>query len=102
MAVRPTGESETDGAARGLRVLIADEDRRALDALAALLADLGHEVLDKAISIEEAVEAIAAEDPDLAVVRLHHDEHHALRLIAQSVEYASGPVVALLDEGDSD
>jgi AmiR/NasT family two-component response regulator len=102
MAVTPTDESQARAEARTLRVLIADEDRKALDALAGLLRELGHEVLDKAISVSESAEAIAAEDPDLAIVRLHHDEEHALELIKQIVEYASGPVIVLLDEDDTD
>jgi response regulator NasT len=102
MAVRPRDESETRAADRTLRVLIADEDREALDKLAKLLRELGHEVLCKAVSVREAAEAIAAEDPDIAMVRLHRDEDHALRLIKQSVEFANGPVIVLLDEDDSD
>jgi AmiR/NasT family two-component response regulator len=102
MAVRPTEESEVGPAQRSLRVLIADEDREALDSLAELLRQLGHEVIDKAISVTESAEAIASEDPDLAIVRLHRDEEHALRLIEQIVAYASGPVIVLLDEDDTD
>jgi AmiR/NasT family two-component response regulator len=102
MAVTPTDESRSRASGRALRVLIADEDRDALDGLAGLLGDLGHEVLSKAISVHEAAEVIAAEDPDLAIVRLHRDEEHALRMIQQILEYASGPVIALLDEDDTD
>src|SRR3954468_14263793 len=101
MAVIPTEESETGGVQRGLRVLISDEDRTALDSLAALLRDLGHSVVDKAISVSETADAIASEDPDVSMVRLHQDEQHALRLIQQMVEYASGPVIVLLDEDDT-
>jgi response regulator NasT len=102
MAVTRTQEFETGSPSRSLRVLIADEDREALETLAQLLRELGHEVVDKAIRVSEAAEAIAAEDPDIAMVRLHHDERHALRLISETVEFASGPVIALLDEEDAD
>ena len=91
-----------DRAARGLSVLIADEDRRALDGLAAVLGELGHEVAPYAISVSEAIELIASEDPDLAIVMVHRDQHHALALIGEAVEYASGPVIAQLAESDID
>ena len=91
-----------DGTARGLRVLVADEDQRALDVLATVLGELGHEVVPYAISVSEAIELIASEDPDLAIVMVHRDQHHALALIAEAVEYASGPVIAQLAESDID
>jgi AmiR/NasT family two-component response regulator len=47
-----------------------------------------------AVSIAEAVELIGREDPDLAIVVLHDDEEHGLALIGESVQYASGPVLA--------
>jgi response regulator NasT len=102
MAVRTKDESDVGARERTLRVLIADEDRSALDGLAGLLRELGHEVLCKAVSVQESAEVIATEDPDVAMVRLHRDEDHALRLIQQIVEYASGPVIVLLDEDDTD
>ncbi|UGS37838.1 ANTAR domain-containing response regulator [Capillimicrobium parvum] len=83
-----------------LRVLAADEDREALDQTARLLGDLGHEVTACAVSIGEAAAQIAADDPDLAVVVLHDDEQHALDLIDEISEYASGPVIALMDRDD--
>jgi len=84
----------------GLRVIAADEDREALDATARLLGELGHEVTACAVGVQEAAARIAAEDPDLAVVVLHDDEDHALALIDEISEYASGPVIALVDRED--
>lgn len=80
---------------RKLRVLAADEDRAALDSTARVLRELGHEVAAYAVGVAEAGERIAAEDPDLAVVVLHDDPDHALELIEEITEYASGPVVVL-------
>jgi response regulator NasT len=88
--------------ARGLRILAADEDHSALEELGALLRDLGHEVTAHAVRVSEAAEKIAAEDPDIAIVVLHEDDGHALELISQSLTYASGPVIALLEHGDAD
>jgi response regulator NasT len=88
--------------ARNLRVLVADEDRRALDDLGRTLTDLGHEVTPYAVSVAEAANLIAAEDPDLAFVMAHRDDEHALALIGEAVEYASGPVIAHIRGGDVD
>jgi AmiR/NasT family two-component response regulator len=85
---------------RQLRVLIADEDKRALADLGSVLQGLGHEVAPYAVSVAEAVERISTEDPDLAIVVVHDDEEHALALIAESVEYASGPVIAQTRDDD--
>jgi AmiR/NasT family two-component response regulator len=85
---------------RHLRVLIADEDEDALHQLAAVLEQLGHEVTPYVVSVSEAIELIATEDPDLAIVVVHQDDDHALALIAETVEYASGPVIAQTRNGD--
>ena len=79
-----------------LRVLAANEDRAALEQTASILRDLGHEVTSYAVGVREAVEKIAEDDPDLAVVILHDDDAHALELIDELTEWASGPVVALM------
>jgi AmiR/NasT family two-component response regulator len=90
----------TANGSRHLRVLIADEDKDALHHLAAVLEELGHEVAPYAVSVSEAVELIATEDPDLAIVVVHKDDDHALALIGETVEYASGPVIAQTRDGD--
>jgi response regulator NasT len=88
--------------ASNLRVLVADEDRKALDDLGRTLTDLGHEVTPYAVSVSEAAQLIATEDPDLAFVMAHRDDEHALALIGEAVEYASGPVIAHIRDGDVD
>jgi AmiR/NasT family two-component response regulator len=85
---------------RHLRVLIADEDKEALNNLAAVLEDLGHEVTPYVVSVADAIELINTEDPDLAIVVVHQDDEHALALIQETVEYASGPVIAQTRNGD--
>ena len=79
-----------------LTVLLADEDEDALTRLGQVLQALGHEVTPFAVSVKEATELIAREDPDLAIVVVHQDDAHALALIAEAVETASGPVIAQL------
>src|SRR4051812_44170473 len=86
---------------RGLRVLVADEDDRKLQRLGDVLQDLGHVVTPFAVSVREAAEIIAREDPELAIVAVHQDDEHALELIAEAVEYAAGPVIAQVPDGDT-
>jgi AmiR/NasT family two-component response regulator len=90
----------TSSTGRHLRVLIADEDRDALRQLGSVLEGLGHEVTPYVVSVAEAIELISTEDPDLAIVVVHKDDDHALALIQETVEYASGPVIAQTRDGD--
>jgi AmiR/NasT family two-component response regulator len=90
----------TSSTGRHLRVLIADEDRDALRQLGSVLEALGHEVTPYVVSVAEAIELISTEDPDLAIVVVHKDDDHALALIQETVEYASGPVIAQTRDGD--
>jgi response regulator NasT len=83
-----------------LRVLIADENEEALRGLHEVLSTLGHEVTPYAVSVHEAVELIAKEDPQVAIVVVHNDDEHALALISEAVEFASGPVIAQMPDAD--
>ena len=85
-----------------LRVLIADEDEAKLDGLRKTLEGLGHEVVPFAVSVAEAAELISREDPSLTIVMVHKDDDHALSLISEAVEFASGPVIATVRDGDAD
>ena len=87
---------------RVLRVLAADEDAAALERTASVLRELGHDVVGCVVALAETAQTIAAEDPDISVVVLHDDDDHALELIEEITEFASGPVVALLDRDDPD
>jgi len=83
-----------------LTVLLADEDEKALETLGSVLQGLGHDVTPFAVSVEEAAELIVREDPDLTIVVVHRNDDHALALIGEAVELASGPVIAQLRGGD--
>jgi AmiR/NasT family two-component response regulator len=85
-----------------LTVLLADEDEAALRELGDVLAGLGHDVTPFAVSVSEAAELIVREDPDVAIVVVHQDDEHALALIGEAVETASGPVIAQLRRGAED
>ena len=87
---------------RTLRILIADENESALRELHAVLAELGHEVTPYAVSVQDAIELIVQDDPQVAIVVVHKDDEHALALIQETVEYASGPVIAQTRDGDVD
>ena len=86
----------------GLRVLVADEDERALDGIVVILRELGHEVVARATSPDGAAEAVEEEQPDVAMVKLHADDEHALDLIEEIREAGNCPVIALLDSEDPD
>ena len=83
-----TGDDDDDLSTpdRTLRILVADEDTATLQDLSDLLRGLGHDVTQFAISVQEAAQVVAAEDPDVAVVRLDADDQHALALISEISE----------------
>jgi response regulator NasT len=83
---------------RALRILLANEREEDLELLGHVLEDLGHDVTPFAVSVGEAIELIAREDPDLAFVVIDTDDEHALALISETVEFASGPVLVSVRE----
>jgi AmiR/NasT family two-component response regulator len=95
--------STSSPAQDGLRVLIADESEEPLERLRRILEEgLGHDVVSYAVSAREAVEIIEREDPDVAIVMVHHDDEHALTLISHTVACSTGPVIAHLRNGHAD
>lgn len=92
--------TQTTPAARGLRILAADEDSAALERTAGLLEGLGHDVTGCVASPAAACEVIAREEPDAAVVVVHEDAEHALELIDELSEALAGPVVAMRNGPD--
>ena len=79
-----------------MKVLLADQDEGALRIAAALVRDLGHEVTELAVGVQEAAEVIARKDPDLSIVVVYEDDSYALDLIEEIAEYARGPVIAMV------
>ena len=86
---------------RNLRILLANEREEDLRALGDVLDSLGHEVAPFAVSVAEASELIAREDPDVAFVVLDGDDEHGLALISETVTFASGPVLVTVREAES-
>ena len=85
---------------KDLKVLLADEDEGALRVTAALVRDLGHEVTELAIGVQQAAEMIARDDPDVSIVVVYGDDTYALGLIEEMSEFARGPVIAILEKED--
>ena len=83
-----------------LRVLIANERRERLKALAEVVSGLGHDVIAREIHVKEVGNVTARERPDVALVGLGLDSQHALDLISEIVREASCPVIALLTAND--
>src|SRR3954471_22872857 len=90
-----------DTSERNLRILLANEREEDLQALGDVLDGLGHEVAPFAVSVAEAAELIAREDPDVAFVVLDGDDEHGLALISETVTFASGPVLVTVREAES-
>src|SRR5690349_547556 len=86
---------------RNLRILLANESEDELRALGDVLEGLGHEVVPFAVSVAEATELIAREDPDVAFVVFDGDDQHGLALISETVTFASGPVLVTVREAES-
>ena len=78
-----------------LRVLVADESRRALEPVGDALRGLGHEVIALEVQLAETARATHEHRPDLAIVALHEDTEHALELIREIVDEATCPVCLL-------
>jgi response regulator NasT len=93
MAAAATDSEDT----KGLKVLVADEDYEALDSVAKLLTGLGHEVCARAIGVNEVSRQIDEDEPDVALVKLHDDDEHALDLIDEITDEATCPVIALME-----
>src|SRR5918998_6705017 len=85
---------------RNIRILLANEREEDLRALGDVLDELGHEVMPFAVSVEEAIELIAREEPEVAFVVLDGNDQHGLALISETVEYAAGPVLVTVREAE--
>jgi len=95
-----SANGDHDGDLHGMKVLLADQDEGALRIAAALVRDLGHDVTELAVGVQEAAEVIARDDPDLSIVVVNEDDSYALDLIEEIVEYARGPVIAMVEKED--
>ena len=81
-------------------MLIANERKDRLALVAPIVAALGHEVIAREIEVEDVGAVTARERPDVALVGLGANSHHALGLIERIVREAACPVIALLHAPD--
>jgi two-component system, response regulator PdtaR len=77
------------------RVLLANDDKDELAALAQLVEGAGHEVVALAITTPEAGDAIVEQQPDLAMILIEGDEEHGLELMVEIRSFAEIPLVVL-------
>jgi AmiR/NasT family two-component response regulator len=82
---------------RRLRVLIADERDQYIEPIAEKVMAMGHECLAHQTDVSTVGRATVELRPDVAIVALHEDTHHALELITEIVEEATCTVVMLAD-----
>ncbi len=85
-----------------LKVLVADERQKYLEAISDAVRELGHEVIAHETEISEVGQATIERRPDVAIVALHEDTQHALDLISQIVDEATCPVMALAHDASRD
>src|SRR3954471_16092206 len=85
-----------------LRVLIANERRDRLPPVAAIVVQLGHEVIAREIEVDDVGAVTARERPDVALVGLGDSSDHALVMIDKIVREAACPVIVLLHARDPD
>ncbi len=65
--------SEEVSEGRGVRVLLADEDKQELAAVGDLVEQIGYEVVGRVVTLEE-IRAMCSEcAPAVAIVKLHED-----------------------------
>jgi len=85
---------------RHLRVLIANERQDRLALVAPIVASLGHEVIARAIDVNDVGAVTRRERPDVALVGLGESSDHALMLIERIVQEAACPVIVLIHAPD--
>ena len=85
-----------------LRLLIANERQERLDAVTAVVENLGHVVVGRELKLAEVAVTTARTKPDVALVAVGESSEHALALISNIVQEAVCPVIALLEVEDTD
>ena len=85
-----------------LRVLVADERKVYLDAIAQAVEALGHEVIATEVEPSKVAGECAEHSPSLSIVALHDDTEHALELVSQITQQAVCPVMVLVEDANPD
>ena len=61
-------DGETEGAARTLRIVVADDNALLREGIASLLVDAGHEVVGRAVDADDLLLKVRSYTPDIAIV----------------------------------
>jgi response regulator NasT len=80
-----------------LRVLVANETEERLDLITTIVEELGHEIIARAVQVEDVGPLSRRHLPEVALVGLGLDSAHALEMIGNIVHEAACPVIAVLD-----
>jgi response regulator NasT len=83
-----------------LQVLIANEHDDRLASITEIVERLGHEVIGRAVDVDQVGPLSRSTGAEVALVGLGLDGEHALEEIAAIVHEAACPVIALLDVKD--
>ena len=84
-----------------LRILVANENQKRLDTVAAVVAAAGHEVVARPVDISAAAAAVSEEQPDVAIVAPGESDDHALELVAEIAEESTCPIVLFMPQPDA-
>ena len=96
-----TASRDTNRESGRLRVVVSNEHADVIDETAAIVEQLGHEVVGRERDIDATVAAVVEHNADLALVAADEQPEHALALVERVNDTAACPVVLLLDPDDS-
>ncbi len=92
----PVG-SETEGASRALRVVVADDNALLREGIASLLVEAGHEVVGRAVDADDLRLKVRSYTPDIAIVDVRMPPGYADDgLVAAAEIRRSHPTVTVL------
>jgi DNA-binding NarL/FixJ family response regulator len=90
-------EDETEGAARSLRVVVADDNALLREGIASLLVDAGHDVVGRAVDADDLRLKVRSSAPDIAIVDVRMPPGNADDgLVAAAEIRRTSPSVAVL------
>jgi DNA-binding NarL/FixJ family response regulator len=90
-------EGETEGAARSLRVVVADDNALLREGIASLLVDAGHDVVGRAVDADDLRLKVSSCAPDIAIVDVRMPPGNADDgLVAAAEIRRTSPSVAVL------
>jgi DNA-binding NarL/FixJ family response regulator len=90
-------EGETEGAARSLRVVVADDNALLREGIASLLVDAGHDVVGRAVDADDLRLKVRSSAPDIAIVDVRMPPGNADDgLVAAAEIRRTSPSVAVL------